>query len=348
MPDQLDRGPSPAALHVGAALLALAAALTPVRVDAATGRVAKSPAPAATEVVARVNGKPILRRDFELAVQMQFSGRRASAAGLEQLRETREKVLERLIDSELLGQKAANSRLEVKETEVDADLARLRGGVAKPEDFPALLAQYGVSEAEFRDQVRRSLLVTKFVDREVVAGLKVTDEDLHRYYDQNPTEMTRPEAVRVSQILVRVASDASPARRAAARQRIEAILKEVRGGQDFATLARRHSEGPEAARAGDSGFLTPSSPAPPPLKRAAFSLKVGQTSDVVETRAGFHILKVTEKREAGPIPFEEAQEKIRARLTGREREARIKAYVEALRQAAHIERMLPPAPPPAR
>jgi parvulin-like peptidyl-prolyl isomerase len=307
------------------------------------------------EVVATVNGRPILRRDFDLAVQVQLRGRLQGGLRLEELRAVREKVLESLIDNEVLYQKAAKSRLDVPDADVEAEIQRIRAGFPDPGDFARVLDEEGVSEADFRDQVRRSILVTRFVEREVVDGVAIEEEDLRRYYDQNPGEMTRPEAARVSQIMVRVAADAPPEARATARQKIEEILKELRSGKDFADLARKYSEGPEADRGGDTGFVSQGGGAPPLLERAAFQLQPGQTSDIIETRIGFHILRVKERRPAGPIPFEEARSAIRAKLRVREREGKIRAYLAALKEKARVERRLPaspasPAPPasPAR
>ena len=306
-----------------------------------------APPAAAEDVVARVNGRPILRRDFELAVQLQFGGRRRQAVGLEQLRATREQVLETLIDGELLYQKALKSHVEVSDADLQAEIQRLKKSFASPADFSRLLKESGVSEAEFREQARRSLVVSRFLESDVVGGLKLGEEDLKRYYDQNPAEMRRPEAVHVHQILVRVKPDAPLQARAEARTRIEAILKELRGGGDFASLARKFSEGPEASRGGDSGWMARGAGAPPVLERAAFALEPGQSSDILESRLGFHILKVSERRPEGPIPFEEAKARIRARLTARERQDRMKAYMTDLREGAKVERSLP-APPKAR
>ncbi|PYT14803.1 MAG: hypothetical protein DMF51_07805 [Acidobacteria bacterium] len=82
---------------------------------------------------------------------------------------------------------------------------------------------------------------------------------------------------------------------------------------------------------------------PPAIERVAFTLQPGQTSDVIESRRGFHIIQVTEKRPEGPIPLDQAKEKIRARLAARERQDKIRAYVDQLREQARVERLLPAA-----
>jgi peptidyl-prolyl cis-trans isomerase C len=308
----------------------------------APGMAAPPAGEARAEVVARVNGRPILRRDFDLAVQLQFRGRLPGIVGLKELQAVRDKVLERLIENELLYQKAVKTESAVPDGEVENDLEKMRAGFPSAAEFADVLQQNGVGEAEFKDQLRRTLIVTRFVDREIVGDIRVADEEVRRYYEQNPAGMTRPEAVRLSQILVRVAPGASQEARAAARQKIEAILKEVRAGGDFAQLARKHSEGPEAAGGGDAGLLIKGK-GPPAIERVAFSLQPGQASDVIESRRGFHIIKVGEKRPEGPVPFEEIKETIRARLVAREREDKIRAYVDQLKEKARVERSLPSA-----
>lgn len=293
--------------------------------------------PPTAEVVARVNGQPVLRRDFDLAVQVQFQGR-AAGVGHGELKAVREKVLESLIDNEILYQRASARGTKVTEKDVEEESKRLQAARGSAQDFSTFLENSGISPSEFRDQVRRSLVVTRFVDEEVVGDLTIAEEDVRRYYDQNPLEMTRPESVRLSQIVVQ-APAGSPAERARARERIEAILKELQSGREFADTARKYSDGPEAGRGGDVGIVTRES-RPPAIERAAFQMQPGEISDIIETRAGFHVIRVGERRPEGPVPFEEARETIRARLTDREREATIRDYVAGLKEKARVERIL--------
>src|SRR5438552_3636453 len=143
--------------------------------------------------------------------------------------------------------------------------------------------------------------------------------------------------------MIRAPAGASSAVRAEARQRIEEILKRLRGGEDFEEMARRYSQGPESARGGDTGTIARGGGSPPPIEEVVFGLRVGEISDIVETRLGYHILKVIERKPEGPIPFEDAKASIRAKLTAREREERIKAYIDGLKEKARVERYLAPA-----
>ncbi len=336
IPHRPSPGPRRAARRRGRALLTGAVVGAMVCLGAAP--------PVEADLVARVNGQAILRRDFELAVQLHFSGRRPGAVGLQELRAAREKVLEKLIDGELLYQAAVKKGVSVGDADVETHYRDKEKSLGSPEALAKFLENNRFTEAQFREQIRRTLVVARFVDKDVAPGIAVTDEEVRRYYDQNPTEMRRPEGARVSQIMVRVAPDAPADVRASARQRIEAILGELRAGGDFVELARRHSDGPEAKRGGDTGWLKRGGGAPPPIEAAAFSLEPGQMSDIIETRRGFHLVKVIERRPGGAVPFEQVKDSIRARLVERGRDGAIEAYLAPLRAAARIERRLPPAP----
>src|SRR5258706_3394068 len=314
----------PARRRVLAALVPILVSLVPGAVLSAPAAPAAKPSPSKppatdvrgkggdADVMARVNGRPILRREFDLAVQIQFRGRRR-AVGLKELQVVRDQVLERLIENELLYQKASGGQPAIPDKDVDAEFGRIQTSFPSADAFAAALTESGVTEGEFKSQLRRTLLVTRFVEHDVVGDVKVSDEEVRRYYDQNPEEMKRKEAVHLAQILVRTGPGASGSERTEARQKIEAVLAELRGGGDFATLARRHSDGPEAARGGDTGWMARGA-GPPPIESVAFALEPNPISDVVETRLGFQVLKLIEKRPAGAFPFEQAQKSIRARL----------------------------------
>ena len=291
--------------------------------------------------VARVNGRPIPRSEFEMAVQLQFNTKHGNRVGVGELRATREKVLDRLIDGELLYQRAIKQTVKVKEKDVTAEVEKIRGRFESEEAFLQTLRTNATSEQAFRAQVRRSLIITRFLDREVLRGVRVSDEDVRLYYDQHPAETKRREAVPIRQILIRIDPNGPGQTRAAAREKIEAILSELRAGSEFEEMARRYSEGEGASEGGDRGILIRGAGAPPLIARAAFSLAAGEISDVIETRQGFHLLKVGERRPAGIVPFDEAKDRIRARLESTVRDEAVRAYVDSLRGKAAIERLLP-------
>jgi peptidyl-prolyl cis-trans isomerase C len=339
-PSGLDRVLLPAACVLGAALAAQAAPAAADKTAAPAGGKPVAAKPSSDAPVARVNGQPITRRDFDLMVQVLFRQLGPGQRGHEDLKATRQAALDTLIDHELLSQKAKGSGITVGDQEVRDETERLRKALGGPEVTRQFLDQNGLQDSDLEAQVRRTLLVSHFVDKEVVPGIAIDDAAARAWYDAHPEVMQRPEAVHIRQIVVQVPQGASSGTRAQAREKVEDLLKALRSGEDFATLARQHSDGPEAAKGGDSGYVWAGGGALPPVELAALALRPGETSDVIETRRGFHIVQAIERRPAGTIPFEEARSGIVARLRREEKDARVKAYVAKERAAAKIEKLI--------
>jgi peptidyl-prolyl cis-trans isomerase C len=322
-----------------AAADARAAAASSAAAPPATLTAPKPARTAGTDVIARVNGSPILRRDFDVMVQVQFRQRGPGQRRHEDLQAVRDAALDTLIDGELLHQKAAQAKITVGDAEVREAAARLRTQLGTPEEAAAFLKESGMSDRDLEQQVRRSLMVKRYVDRDVAPALEVTEAQARSWYDAHPEAVTRPVSVRISQIVVQVPPQTDAATRAAARRKIEDILKELKAGKEFADMARLHSDGPEAKSGGDVGWVWVGGGALPPVERAALALQPGQMSDIVESRRGFHIIKATERRPAGPIPFVEARERITARLLDERRDERVRVFVAGLRRGARIEKV---------
>ena len=123
---------------------------------------------------------------------------------------------------------------------------------------------------------------------------------------------------------------------------MEGVLKEARGGKDFASLVREFSQGASAAKGGDLGWLTRSSPRPV-LAQAALRLQAGEISDILETSTGLHILKVLEKRPAGDVSLQEARGEIDSLLRREKEQGALKDYLQSLKTGATIE-ILNPTP----
>ncbi len=139
------------------------------------------------------------------------------------------------------------------------------------------------------------------------AGLRIEDEELETYYDRIKGQYQTGESVRASHILIPLSPDAGEEIQAAARQRAEDLVAQLRGGADFAELAKATSSDPgSAALGGDVGFFERGAMVPE-FEQAAFSLPIGDISDPVKTQFGYHILKVTEKRDTGFKPLDEVR-----------------------------------------
>jgi peptidyl-prolyl cis-trans isomerase C len=169
--------------------------------------------------------------------------------------------------------------------------------------------------------------------------ISVTEEDAKKYYDENAKRFETPEQIRASHILIGLPPtdpNADPNQaKAQARAKAEDLLKQIKNGADLAELAKAHSTCPSAPNGGDLGFF-PRGKTTPPFEKVAFELQVGQVSDVVETEYGFHIIKVTDHKDAGVIAFEQAKNDIIRQLTAKKQSEFAEEYINSLKAEANI------------
>ncbi len=311
---------------------------TPSGQEAAAG--ARS-APPAT-VVARVNGKEIPSGQLDQTVKLflEKSGQDPKAIPAAQIQDLRKQALDSLVSSELLYQASQAAKITVTDESVSRELQGLQGKFPSEQEFSRYLQDQGITRDQVKERIRRNLATDQLVKQEVDATVKVSDQEITDYFQKNKERMRRPEAVKLAEIFVRSDPKAAAEVRAKSRQKIESLLKEVHSGKDFATLARQFSESPDAKDGGDMGFVTRTGTLPV-LAEAAFKLKVGEVSDVVESAFGFHILKVTDKRSAGEVTLAEAKPQISNFLFQQKEREALNAYLSKLKAGAKIEILAP-------
>jgi peptidyl-prolyl cis-trans isomerase C len=163
-----------------------------------------------------------------------------------------------------------------------------------------------------------------------------TDAEAKDFYEKNPEKFKQDEQVRASHILVRVDPNADAKAKAKAKAEIDAVMKELKAGGDFAKLAQQHSQDGSAAQGGDLGYF-PKGQMVPEFDKVAFSLPVGQLSGIVTTQFGYHILKVTDKKAPRTVPYEEAQAQIKQFLEQDKKQKAADAFVEGLKKKSKID-----------
>ncbi|MFH1029538.1 MAG: peptidylprolyl isomerase, partial [Pseudomonadota bacterium] len=235
----------------------------------------------------------------------------------------------------------AAAKVEVKDLDkqIDAKLAQGKARFANEQDFAKAIKDLEMNEKDLREYTRRDLLISKFVETNIVPKIKVTEEDARKFYDQNPDKFTRSESVKASHILIGVDSKASADDKKKAREKAEKLRKDLAGGADFAALAKDNSTCPSSQQGGDLGFFGKGQMVPP-FEQAAFSMKPGEISDVVETQFGYHIIKLIEKKGAESVAFKDAQPKIEEYLKGQKINAAVMEYVAEAKKTAKVEILL--------
>jgi peptidyl-prolyl cis-trans isomerase C len=286
------------------------------------------------DVVARVNGEDVKKADFEMLVRnMELS---QGQIPQERRDEILRGALDRLITYTVLQQEARSRNITVPDADVDQRLATMRSQFQNDEDFKKALAARSMTVERLRSDARVDMVITRMLDAEVASAPAVTDEDCRAFYDKNPDKFKKDEAVRASHILLLVDEKADEATRKKARAQIDAILKRARAGEDFAALAKEHSQDGSAAQGGDLDFFGRGRMVPP-FEQAAFALKPGEISDVVTTQFGYHIIKATDRRAAATVPLEEVLPQVKQYLAGQKKQERADAFIAGLKQKSRIE-----------
>ncbi len=245
-------------------------------------------------------------------------------------------AVENLVNQSLLVQEADRSGVQSDEAEVEKRFSEIAGRFPAVESFRTVLGSMGMSEDAFRTELGQHLKIELLLASEVGSQEKVTQEEVEDFYRDNPENFALQEKVRARHILISTEPDDSEPLRAQKREEISRLRVEIEDGGDFAGLAGRHSGCPTRSEGGDLGFFERGRMARP-FEEAAFNLRPGELSGVVETEFGYHLIQVTERQEAGVVPLERAREKIAEYLSARKNEKRIGAYLQGLRRTAVVE-----------
>ncbi len=305
---------------------------------AASAQEAKQkPAAAAGELVATVNGKPITKAEYDLGVDR--FGKQLAASGQdseEAMKELKSRILDSLITREVLSQQAEKMGIKADDAEVNQQMDAMKAKYGTAENFNKAISAMNLTEPELKKQVATELALRKLVDQEVASKIVIGPNEAKEFYDKNPEFFKIPEMVRASHILVKVDPKATPEEKAKALEKIKDIQKRIKGGADFAQVAKEVSDDPSKANGGDLDFF-PRGRMVPAFEKVAFSLQMNQVSDIVETQFGYHLIKLTDKKPAGVMTLDEVKPRIEQHLKNEKVSQEFKKYIEGLKSAAKIQ-----------
>ena len=291
---------------------------------------------------ALVNGKAITQAEVEreMAGMLNELRNRGTVPEESQMEALKQNLLEELISQELLAQEGTKLGIKVDEALVNDRIKLLKSKFPSEEEFKSVLSRSNLSEPELKSQMERGLLIHEVLSREVIQKVTIAPQESKEYYDTHPDDFKQQEQVRASHILIKLDPKAEPDVKAKARWEIEEVRKKLAKGGDFAALAKEFSECPSKTQGGDLGFFERGHMAKP-FEDAAFSMKPGQTSGIVETEFGYHLIRVTEKKPAGMLPYEDIKGELEQHLKDAKTRMELGRYVEGLRAGAKVERLTP-------
>lgn len=256
-------------------------------------------------IVAVVNSEPVTNHDVAVELQRMQQQYAQQRQALPDTRELTRQVLERLINEKAQLQLARETGIKVDEPSVDqAEQSVALQNQLSVAELHRRIAQDGVDPKQFREQLRNQLLLTRLREREVEPKVRVSDLEVEQYLQEQLAVSNVPanQVINIAQLLVAVPENASETQVAALQAKAQRALERARAGEDFTVLARELSDAADRASGGQLG-LRPADRYPPLFLDATRSLAVGGISELVRSGAGFHILKLVEKRNAGLPPM---------------------------------------------
>ncbi len=322
------------------------------------------------EIVARVNNQIITRSEYDRSKdQLRDDVKQQDPSDADKVYAEREKdVLRDLIDQQLLLEKGKDLGI-TGDTDLIKRLDQMRKDMKleSMEDLEKAATAQGISYEDFKQNMRNQIITQKVIGEEVGSHLSISKDEEQKFYDEHKSELEQPESIRLSEILIApkkaaaekpaaagpgatdpAAADgktqaanttdqqSEPAALAAAEAKANDLLKQIRAGASFEDVAKKNSDGPSAAQGGDLGVFKRGTLAKE-LEDKTFAMKSGEVTDVIRTKQGYVILKVTNHQMAGVPPLKDIEPKIQDALYYQELQPALRAYLTKLREDAYID-----------
>jgi parvulin-like peptidyl-prolyl isomerase len=287
----------------------------------------------------KVNGEEIPEAavQFELKQLIKFyTEHMSSEEVMKQIKALKDKAVEQAIGAKLLLAEAARLDLKVSDAEIDKKFEEMAMHAGGKEKFYELLKRQNLTEDNIKQGIERGKRVDMLIEK-ITEGLRdPTEKEMEDHFKEHAKEYYRPERVQARHILMKPASD-SMADKETVRSKLMELRNKIGEGSDFSDMAAAYSECPSGKKTGGSLGWFSRGMMRPEFDEMVFSMDVDETSDVVETSVGYHLINKTGHDEGGEVSFVDAHDKVRDFLRHAKRGAAITAYVEDLRKKAVIE-----------
>jgi peptidyl-prolyl cis-trans isomerase C len=295
-----------------------------------------------SEKAAVVNGVVITQKDLVKLLDLNLQ--RFSQQGLNlsksQMVKLKNKILESLIDREILYQESQKSGIKVNKNTIDKEFSAFKKRFPSKDEYNKTLSSNQISEKDIKKQIKEKLAIDKLIDAKIAKKIVVSDKESKAFYDRHPDMFKQPEGVRSGHILIKVEPGADAQKRAEALNKIKDIQKKLKHGQDFAVLAREYSEdGASSANGGDLGYITRGETVKP-FEDAVFGMKPNEVSGIVKTRFGYHLIKVYDKKPEKILAYGEIKDMLSESIKQEKTEEETIKYVADLKKHAKIEKYL--------
>jgi parvulin-like peptidyl-prolyl isomerase len=278
-------------------------------------------------LIAEVNDTGITYQQWQNAFTSsisQYDNQTLSSMSDETLAAIKNSVTDQLVNSTLLHQYAEDQDISISTSEVDDEIGKIRDNFDSETKFNEALKRSSLTINQLKDSLSSQLMINKALEQEY-EKIEITEEEISQYYEENEDSFFQPEKIKARHILVE------------SKEEAESILNQLNDGiVDFDKLARENSICPSSEQGGDLGYFTRGQMVKE-FEDAAFSLEVGETSEIVQTEFGYHIIICDDIQEEHKPTFEEVKGNIENILTSRKQNEAVESLVTQLREEAHIK-----------
>lgn len=283
------------------------------------------------KVIIKVNDSPITKQEVDEIISKQMSSpflaqldKDSKEAKLLTL-VAKDKAVNELIVKKIIADEIIKRNITVSQEELDDFKADMLEQIGGEDNLKMILEQNKMTQNDFDTLVANDIQVSKLID--TISPVKVSEADVRKFYNENKkSKFTYPDTVKASHILVKDKAKAQ-----------EVLNKAKAPNADFAALAKEYSEDTGSAiKGGDLGFFAKDQMVKP-FADAAFSLKPDTISDLVESEFGYHIIKVTDRKRAGVMPFEEIKSEVKKFLEDEQKVQALQKFIDAQKAQTTVE-----------
>ncbi len=279
--------------------------------------------PKMDDLVAKVGSDLIKVRDLIQALHREESKLEDNfQSNAKRFLQIKRQVLEDLIQKKILEKEAKKEGIQISDQDLEQEIQKYKTHYNELE-FQKMLETRGIDYNTWREIKKVNLLTDKLVREKLFADIEVSEDKIKEYYESHREEFTRPETVRVRQILTD------------SKEKAEALYDRLKEGENFARLAHNYSLSPDRYQGGDVGYIAKGNF--PKEFDVCFDMKIGELSPIVSSLYGFHIFKVTEKKPEEQVSYDQVKDQIKGWLTDQIREEAFKKYYGDLRKKYPVE-----------
>jgi parvulin-like peptidyl-prolyl isomerase len=285
--------------------------------------------------VAIVNDEVITQQDIDQLLAVLYAQYSQESKGdelLQKMEQVKKDILNQIIEDKLVLSRAKELGIKITESEIDERLDYIKKGFSSDEEFYKTLETQGVTIATLKDRYRDQLMMKKLVDYEVKSKISVLPSEISDYYEKHKDQFREVDKYRIKNILIKAKDEVSFE---LAKVEIEGVYNKLKEGGNFDDLAKQFSQGPNAEKGGDMGYIEQGQMLEA-LDKAIFKLKPGEFSEPVKSEIGYHIFKVEDIKYGKQASLEEVQKDVQMMLFQDKFKAQVSEWLSGLKKKAYI------------